>query len=126
MRNKKANSSGELLEIFSLNLKYYRKAAGLTQLELAKITGCAHNFINDIENRKKGASFETVENIAKALNVEPFFFFINPKDRFYGENHKLIGYLKTIRQNVNNLFENTINELSGDKEKSKNLAAARQ
>ena len=119
MRNKKANPACEVLEIFSLNLKYYRKVAGLTQLELAKISGCAHNFINDIENRKKGASFETVGKIAKVLNVEPFYLFINPKDRFNGENQKLVGYLNAFNRNVNSFIENTVKELSGNNDKLK-------
>ena len=87
MRNNKGNLNCKLLEIFSLNVQYYRKVAGLSQFELGTISGYAHNFINDIENKKKGASFETVENIAKALNIVPFFLFIDPKDRISGENH---------------------------------------
>ena len=117
MRNKKVNLDCEILEIFSLNLKYYRKAAGLTQFELAKISGCAHNFINDIENCKKGASFETVGKIAKVLNVEPFYLFINPKDRFIGENHKLIGLLTAANKTINNFFSDTIKGLSLASEK---------
>jgi len=124
MRNKKVNLDCEVLEIFSLNLKYYRKAAGLTQFELAKISGCAHNFINDIENCKKGASFETVGKIANALDIEPFFLFINPNDRFYGENHKLVGLLTAFNKKVNNFFEYTLKELSGEKEKHKKKASA--
>jgi transcriptional regulator with XRE-family HTH domain len=119
MRNKKVNLDCEVLEIFSLNLKYYRKAAGLTQFELAKISGCAHNFINDIENRKKGASFETVGKIAKVLNVEPFYLFINPKDRFNGENQKLVGYLNAFNRNINSFIENTVKELSSNNDKLK-------
>ena len=119
MRNKRKNLDCALLEIFSFNIQYYRKAAGLSQIELAKNSGCSHNFINDIENCKKRASFKTVENIARALNVEPFFLFIDPKDRFSGENHKLIGYLTASKKIVDTFFEDTIKELSGEKEKPK-------
>ena len=123
MRRKKEKMNCEVLDIFSLNLKYYRKAAGLTQLELAKISGCAHNFINDIENCKKGASFETVGKIAKGLNVEPFYLFINPKDRFVGDNQKIIGYLNAFNRNVNSFIENTVKELSGVKEKNRKIVS---
>ena len=125
MRNKRKNMNCEILEIFSFNVKYYRKAAGLSQLELARNSGYAHNFINDIENCKKGASFETVGKIAKALNIEPFFLFINPKNRFNGENHKLIGLLTAVNKNMNNFFDNTIKELSGNKEKNKKVSVTR-
>ena len=124
MKNKEEKPVCELLEIFSSNMEYYRKVSGFSQLELARLSGYAHNFINDIENRKKGASFETVENIARALNIEPFFLFINPKDRYYGENHKLIGYLTVFNKNINTFLEKIIKELSGDKEKPKKKATA--
>ena len=119
MRSRRKNLECELLDIFATNVKYYRKAAGLSQNELAINSGYAHNFINDIENKKKGASFATVEDIASALNIEPYFLFINPKDRFIGENHKLIGYLTAFNKNMNIFVENTIKELSGDKDKPK-------
>ena len=60
MKSKKAKQNNSLMEIFGFNVNFYRKAAGLSQLELAQSSGYAHNFINDIENSKKGASFETV------------------------------------------------------------------
>jgi len=119
MRNKRKNLDCALLEIFSFNVQYYRKAIGLTQLELAIKSDYSHNFINDIENKKKKPSFEAIEKIASVLNVEPFFLFINPKDRFNGENHKIIGFLTAFHKNVNKFFEYTIKELSGDTEKPK-------
>ena len=117
MKNKKEKPDCELWEIFSYNVTYYRKAAGMKQFDLAQKAGFSHNFINDLENSKKGASFKTVERLAKALNVEPFFLFIDPNDRFSGENHKLIGILNAVNKNVDSFFEYTIKELAGDKEK---------
>ena len=117
MGNKKGNLDCELLRTFSHNVQYYRKEAGMTQIELGINSGCAHNFINDIENVKKGASFETVENIARALKIEPFFLFINPKDRLSGDNPKLIGYLTAAHKIVDNFFEKTIKDLSLPKKK---------
>jgi transcriptional regulator with XRE-family HTH domain len=119
MKKKKGKIDCEVLEIFSNNMKFYRIAAGLSQYELANKSGYAHNFINDLENKKKGASFETVGKISKALDIEPFFLFINPNDRSYGENHKLIGLLTAFNKNVNNFFEFTLKELSGEKLKHK-------
>ena len=112
MKIKKVKPNYSLLEIFAFNVKFYRQAAGLSQLELAQNSGYAHNFINDIENSKKGASFETVEKIASVFNIEPYLLFINPKDRFTGENHKLIGLLTAANKTINNFFTDTIKELS--------------
>jgi len=124
MGKKKQKVDCDILEIFSNNVKYYRLAAGLSQNELAKKAGYAHNFINDIENKKKGASFETVGNIAKVLDIEPFFLFIDRNERFHGENHKLIGFLTAFNKKVNNFFEYTLKELSGEDEKPKKKASA--
>jgi len=119
MRTKRGNLNCELLKTFSHNVQFYRKEAGLTQLELAINSGYAHNFINDIENCKKGASFVAIEHIARALNIEPFFLFINPKFRFSGENHNLIGYLSAAHKIVDNFFEKTKKDLSTFTEKPK-------
>ena len=113
MKSKKAKSDYSLLDIFALNMKFYRKAAGLSLVELAKKSGYAYNFLNEIENFKKAASFVTVEKIANVLEIEPFLLFINPKDRFTGENHKLIGLLTAANKTINNFFTDTIKDLSG-------------
>ena len=117
MGNKKGNLNCELLHTFSHNVLYYRKEAGMTQIELGINSGYAHSFINDIENAKKGASLETIENIASALNIEPFFLLINPKDRFTSDNPKLVGYLTTAQKMLDNFFEKPIKDISQPKKK---------
>ena len=47
-------------------------------MDLAAASGLAHNFINDIENEKKFVSDETIAKLAKALDVEPYKFFLPP------------------------------------------------
>lgn len=51
------------------NIRKHRKAAGMTQEELAECCECANSFIGLIERAKSIPSVETVVRIANALNV---------------------------------------------------------
>ena len=51
------------------SLKYYRKAAGLTQAEVAEKAGINLNFYGQIERTTRTASLETVEKLAGALEI---------------------------------------------------------
>jgi len=62
--------------LFAKNLKRFRELLKISQMDLAAISGLAHNFINDIENEKKFVSDETIAKLAKALSVEPYKFFL--------------------------------------------------
>ena len=48
----------------------------MSQLGLGSRAGLTHNFINDIENCKKGISVKTLAKLSAALNVEPHQFFL--------------------------------------------------
>jgi transcriptional regulator with XRE-family HTH domain len=59
----------------------------ISQLNLAAKSGLTHNFINDIENGKKGVSCKSLAKLSSALRVEPFQFFLPesvPDDGFSG------------------------------------------
>jgi transcriptional regulator with XRE-family HTH domain len=62
--------------LFAKNLKRFRDLLKISQLDLAVVSGLAHNFINDIENEKKFVSDETIAKLSKALKVEPYKFFL--------------------------------------------------
>jgi len=62
--------------LFAKNVKRLRELFKLSQMDLAAVSGLAHNFINDIENEKKFVSDETIAKLSKALNVEPYKFFL--------------------------------------------------
>ena len=64
-------------QLFSKNLKRFRLSKNLSQLGLALDAGLTHNFINDLEKCKKGASFETIAKLSTALNVKPHLFFMS-------------------------------------------------
>jgi len=62
--------------LVSRNLKRLRSMQNMSQLGLAHTAGLTHNFINDIENCKKGVSAKTLAKLSVALNVEPHQFFL--------------------------------------------------
>lgn len=59
-----------------LKIAYYRKLNGLTQEQLAEKIDKSWSFIAQIESvkSKKGISLDTLLDIAKALQVEPYKF----------------------------------------------------
>lgn len=56
-------------EIFKTNLKYYRKLRGLTQEALAEKINCNSKYISEIESRNKFPSAETIDAIARTLDI---------------------------------------------------------
>jgi transcriptional regulator with XRE-family HTH domain len=52
------------------NLRYYRKLRGLTQLELAEISGITRYTISRIENYKNVISTPTLLALSKALSID--------------------------------------------------------
>jgi transcriptional regulator with XRE-family HTH domain len=70
----------EMMQIFILNMKKYRKMRKLTQMKLAEMVNTSTSYIGEIEINNKVPSMEMVEKIAKALNVEPFRLFLEEKD----------------------------------------------
>jgi len=62
--------------LVSKNLRRLRLVHNISQLNLAINAGLAHNFINDIENCKKGISVKTLAKLSVALDAEPYQFFL--------------------------------------------------
>lgn len=52
-----------------LNILYYRKEQGLTQMQLAERCNVSKNHIQRIETAASGCSVEVLSDIAAALNI---------------------------------------------------------
>lgn len=59
----------KLKEIFGRNIKKYRIQFGWTQEEMAEKIDVSQTFFANLERGNRGASFETVELIAKTFGV---------------------------------------------------------
>jgi len=73
---KEINTEIGIRNLFAMNLKRFRNDLKMSQLELAAVTGISHNFINNIENERKWPSVKTIAKLVRALNVEPYHFFM--------------------------------------------------
>jgi len=83
-------------QLISSNIKRLRSLQSISQLGLALSTGLTHNFINDIENCKKGVSARTLAKLSTALNVEPYQFFL-PEDM---SNNEMMLYVKDFNDSL--------------------------
>ena len=73
-------TSAELFKVIGKNVKYYRFMQNYSQERLGELSGLSTHYISDIEQGKYSPSIPTIENIAKALDVDPYLLFIaNPK-----------------------------------------------
>jgi len=73
-----SNYMTSLKEIFAHNLKKKRKNCGFSQAELAELLNVSTHHIATIETARNSPTFDLVERMAKALDIEVFELFINP------------------------------------------------
>jgi len=61
-----------LKETFCINLKWYRFNANLTQEALAELSCSTPKYISDLERGKFSPSLSKIDDLAKALKIEPY------------------------------------------------------
>jgi transcriptional regulator with XRE-family HTH domain len=83
-------------KLISSNIKRLRSLQNMSQLNLALNTGLTHNFINDIENCKKGVSARTLAKLSTALNAEPYQFLL-PDGM---ANNEVMSYVKDFNDSL--------------------------
>ena len=64
---------------FRTRIKELCQGQGITQKELAELCGLSTNYIGEIERSGRKTSLETVEKIAKGLNIDPSLLLIYRK-----------------------------------------------
>jgi transcriptional regulator with XRE-family HTH domain len=104
MPKKKRMNEKYVQELISSNIKRLRALHNISQLALSQITGLTHNFINDLENCKKGMSAKTLAKLSVALNVEPYQFFL--PDTMH--NTEVMIYVKDF----NDSLQKMVNDLT--------------
>ena len=101
--NTKFKTHKNLKEIFSDNLKYYRKQAGLTQDDFAKSVQTDPVYISYIENGKRFPSIEYIEKMANVLNIESYKLFL-PSDLEISNLANDVLYSK-IKESINKAID---------------------
>lgn len=76
MESRAAMTNKEKYRKLGLNIAYYRKEKGLSQMELAEAAGISRTHMSRIENNDCPPSLEAVFNISDALDVPVSNFFI--------------------------------------------------
>lgn len=62
----------EIRAIFAENLRKYRKAANLSQEELAHIAEIERGYVSQLERRLNAPTIDMLAKLAKAIGVEPY------------------------------------------------------
>ena len=65
-------------ETFARNLRENRRKSGLTQAQLAEKAEISHHYLAMVELARNIPKVETIERLAKVLNVEVYELFIVP------------------------------------------------
>jgi len=98
-------TTDELKTIYTANLKNFRTAKKLSQSELADKVQISEKFYNHIETGRKWGSFETIVELANALEVEPYELFL-PAGTVINHNEKRTkDLMKRLRANVNDMLD---------------------
>ena len=88
---------------FGANVRHYRLAKDLKQHELAEAIGRTSGMVGKIERGQTGPSFNTVEEIAAALDVpEVVLFATTPMSVPTGERGKLLQRIHVQLAKLNN------------------------
>lgn len=69
----------EIFRVMGLNIAYYRNLREMSQEQLGDILDFEQSYVSKIERAAVGISMDTLCDIAKALNVEPYLL-LKPKD----------------------------------------------
>lgn len=69
-----------LLDIFRLNVRYYRYQNNYSQEKLAEESGLSTHYISDIELGRYSPSIPIIESLAKSLKIQPHLLFIYNND----------------------------------------------
>lgn len=66
----------EICKEFGKNVKKYRKALGISQEELADLSGLHRTYISNVERGLRSISLGNIQKLANALKIEIYKLFI--------------------------------------------------
>ncbi|MCL2774104.1 MAG: helix-turn-helix transcriptional regulator [Oscillospiraceae bacterium] len=69
----------DIIRVFGINLRRYRKSLGLSQEAFAEKCGMHRTYIGAIECFRRSISLENIQRIADALGIESYKLLIDEK-----------------------------------------------
>ena len=108
-------SIDELKEIYTTNLKTFRKNHKMNQAELSEKVGITEKFYNDIETGRKWGSFDTIVDIANALDVEPYELLLPASKAINFDTRRTKIVMKQLKDNFSEMVD-TLGQFLEEKE----------
>jgi len=94
-------------ETFAKNLRENRRKCGLTQAQLAEKAEISHHYLAMVELARNIPKVETIERLAKALDVEVYKLFIVP---LYPDTEEEKKYYGTVISSIKAIVKESVNE----------------
>ena len=69
-----------LLHVFSVNVKRYRKKKNISQEKLAELAGLHRTYISALERERRNISIDNIQRIAEALEIEASLLFVDDSE----------------------------------------------
>ena len=66
----------DIVHIFAVNLKKYRREQGLSQEKLAELSDLHRTYISAVERERRNICIDNVGALAAALDIEPYQLFL--------------------------------------------------
>lgn len=82
-----------LKDLLIFNIKYYRYKNNFSQEKLAELCSFSSRYLTDIERGLHCPTINKIQIISKALNLEPYELFQNPK-----RDIKIMNKINSARQ----------------------------
>ena len=86
----------ELKELFGTSLRECRRSRGLTQAQLAEVTGLSLEMVGRLERGIAAPSFDTIGALANALRVAPAVLFGAEPSGIEGERREALDRIKKL------------------------------
>lgn len=95
----------ELKNIYTTNLKNFRKQQKMSQAEISEKVEITEKFYNDLETGRKWGSFETIVDLANAFGVEPYELFLPQGSVISHNERRTKDLMKRLRSNFSELVD---------------------
>ncbi|MCR4742623.1 MAG: helix-turn-helix domain-containing protein [Treponema sp.] len=89
----------------STESEVFRKNHKINQAELSEKVGITEKFYNDIETGRKWGSFDTIVDIANALQIEPYELFLPAGSLITHDERRIQALMKQLRNNFSDLVD---------------------
>lgn len=98
-------------EIYTENIRRLRIAKGMSQSELSEKAGLSEKYLSSIETGRKTGSFDTLENLANALSVEPYELLVPSNMSKKYDTEKTAVLMKRLKESLVSVVDTVENFL---------------